>query len=292
MNQADDEQVTDQAVDQHDAQIDEVVSETPQLEQESGAQEDDEAEVVITLGDDSPPSDEEEAPQAAPAWVKELRKADREKAREIRELKAKLAEAAKPAQAEAMPKPTLADCDYDEEVFETKLDAWKEQQRTVKAKQEAEAAQAEKQQQEWTAKKRAYDSAKSALKVPEFDAAEDSLKSVLSEVQQAILLEAVDSADMQAKLVYALGNNDSELKRLSSITNPIKFAIAVAALEQKLKVTPRKAPPAPEKTLSGRSTATGVTDNKLAALEAEAERNGDYSKVFAYKREMRRKEQA
>lgn len=245
-------------------------------------------ELVIGFGDEAPA--EEESPQAAPAWLKELRKSDREKTREIRELKAKLAEQSKPAQPEALPKPTLADCDYDEEVFETKLDAWKEQQRAVKAKQEAEAAQQQKAQQEWEAKRSAYDSAKASLKVSGFDEAEEALKGTFSELQQAVMLDAVDSADMQAKLVYALGNNPAELKRLSSITNPIKFAVAVAELEKKLQVAPRRTPPAPEKPLSGRTASAAITDSTLARLEAEAERTSDYSKVFAHKRAQRAKE--
>lgn len=297
--QAEQEQVANEVVEQHDEELNSQQGETPaQAEQESAAQGDEEAEVVITLGDDSPPSEgEDEAPAAAPAWVKELRRADREKARLLREKDAKIAEyEAKLAAANApdsapTAKPTLADCDYDEEVFEEKLDAWKEQDRSVKAKVQAEAEAKAKQQQEWEAKRTAYDSAKSSLKVADFDDAEDTLKATFSDMQQAVLLEAVDSADMQAKLVYALGNNLAELKRLAAITNPIKLGIAVAELEKKLKVTTTKKPPAPEKEISGRTTAVGVQDTKLARLQAEAARTGNMTELFAYQREQRRKEQ-
>jgi len=66
-------------------------------------------EVVVSIGDEQPP---EEKP--APRWVKELRKSQRELARENRELKARLESTAstetKPVQMG--PKPTLDGCDY------------------------------------------------------------------------------------------------------------------------------------------------------------------------------------
>jgi len=44
-------------------------------------------EVVVSIGEEAPPAEEE---QRAPEWVRELRKANREKERRIRELEAKL----------------------------------------------------------------------------------------------------------------------------------------------------------------------------------------------------------
>lgn len=245
-------------------------------------------EVVITIGEASPPSDEEEQHRAAPQWVKDLRTADREKTRKIRELEQQLAgkqQAEKPA---AVAKPTLADCDYDEEAFESKLTAWHEQQRAAAAEQQQKADAEKKSQTDWQAKIDAYGAAKVALKVTGFDDAEAAVKEVFSPVQQAIMLDAVETPDLQAKLVYALGNNPAELKRISSITNPVKFAVAVANLEKKLTVTSRTKPPAPEREVRGTAPASGVTNSKLASLEAEADRTGDRSKVIAYRREMRR----
>lgn len=286
MNQADDERVMDDAaVDQHDAQTDDAQGEMPEQSQDGEAQDSDEAEVVITLGDESPPSDEE-AKQAAPEWVKQLRKDARELARKNRELEAKLAESAAPKQVEAIQKPTLADCDFDEEVFVEKLTAWHKQQDEARAAERAKAEQEQRAQQEWQAKRQAYDAAKSSLKVAGFEDAEETVKASMSDLQRAIMLDAVESPDMQAKLTYALGNNPAELKRLSSIANPIKFAVAVASLEGKLKVTqPKKAPPA-ERTLAGRATAVGV-DAKLAQLEAEAERTGNRTEVAKYKKSLK-----
>lgn len=252
----------------------------------TGDQGDADDEVVITIGEASPPSDEEEQLAAAPAWVKETRKVNREQARKIRELEQQLAgkqQAEKPA---AVAKPTLADCDFDEEVFESKLTAWHEQQSAARAEQQQKADAEKKQQEEWQGKLTAYNTAKTALKVSGFDDAEAAVKEAFSPVQQAIMLDAIETADSQAKVVYALGNNTAELKRISSITNPVRFAVAMADLEKKLKVTSRKTAPPPERVVRGSATATGM-DSTLARLEADADKTGDRSKVIAYKRERR-----
>lgn len=250
-------------------------------------------EVMVTFGEESPTSEEDAKHNAAPEWVRELRKSDREKARLLREREAELA--ALKAQIEGKntpkdePKPTLADCDYDEEVFERKLDAWKTQQQAVKAEKEAKEAEARKAQEEWTATQTAYAEAKKSLRLANFEEAEDAVKSELSEVQQALLLTALDSAENVAKLVAALGGNQAELKRIASIKNPIKFAAAAAKLEEKMKVMPRKAPPAPEKSPRGGSTAVGVSDALLERLEAKAAISGDRSEVVRYKRQQAEK---
>ena len=80
----------------------------------------DDDEVVVSIGEEAPPPEET---TRAPEWVRELRKADREKARRIKELEAKLNAAAatetKPVALGAKPK--LEDHDYDTEKFEAAL---------------------------------------------------------------------------------------------------------------------------------------------------------------------------
>jgi hypothetical protein len=56
-----------------------------------------------------------------------------------------------------------------------------------------------------------------------------------------------------------------------------------------LKVTNRKAAPPPEKTVQGTGRVTGSVDSTLDRLRADAEKSGDYSKVFAYKQQKRNK---
>jgi hypothetical protein len=246
---------------------------------------DDDGEVVVSIGEVSPTSEEEEH-KAAPDWVKELRKIDREKTRKIRELEEQL-KAASPANKveQALAKPTLESCDFDTDEYERKFDAWKAQQVSHAEKQRAKEAEEKAASDAWQAKLDAHGKAKASLKVPDYDDKEAEVAEAFSVTQRGII---VSGADNSALVIYALGSNPAKLKELASITDPTKFAFAVAKLETQLKVTPRKAPPAPEKRVSGSAPVSGSANSELVRLEAEAEKTGDRSKVIAYRREQRR----
>jgi hypothetical protein len=243
-------------------------------------------EVVVTIGDTAPPQEEEEIAKA-PEWVRELRKTNRELARENRELKKSQLEKTQVAEASALgPKPTMADpdIDYDAAKFEVALTKWNEQKRA--ADQRATDAQAaeKKSQEAWTVRLTEYGEAKSKLKVKDFDEAEAVVVEALSQVQQGIVVQGADNA---ALVIYALGKNPAKLKELVAIKDPVKFAFTVAKLEKDLKLTTRKAPPPPEKVVTGSAPKSGVVDSQLDRLRAEAEKTGDYTKVTAYKRQKR-----
>ena len=120
------------------------------------------------------------------------------------------------------------------------------------------------------------------MKVRDYDFAEDVVQDTLSVMQQGMI---VQGAENPALLVYALGKNPKKAKELASITDPVKFAFAVAKLETNLKVTSRKASAKPEKKISGTGRPSGSVDNTLDRLRADAEKTGDYSKVFQYKKQ-------
>lgn len=241
-------------------------------------------EVVVSIGDEQPP---EEKP--APRWVKELRKSQRELARENRELKARLESTAstetKPVQLG--PKPTLDGCDYDSERYEAELAAWFERKRDADlAEQQVRDAQ-QAQERDWRSKLEAYGKAKAELKVRDYDEAEDAVQSLFDVTQQGVMLEG---AENPALLVYALGKSPSKAKELAAIKSPVKFAFAIAKLEKELKVSTRtKQAPAPEKTVSGTARISGSVDSNLERLREEAARTGDISKVVAYKRQLKLK---
>jgi len=258
-------------------------------EDESESQDDqgtgDESEVVVTIGEEPPPPEEE---KQAPEWVRELRKNHRELVRENRELKEKLntGSAAETKPAAIGQKPKLEDFDYDTEKFEQELAKWYDRKRdadnaTAKAEEAAKASQAA-----WQAKLDAYAKAKAELKVKDYDDAEATAQELFNVTQQGIVLQG---AENPALVIYALGKNPKKAKELSSITDPVKFAFAVAKLETQLKVTNRKAPPPPEKTVQGSGSTSGAVDSNLDRLRAEAEKTGDYSKVIAYKNQQRLK---
>ena len=247
-------------------------------------------EVVVTLGDEPPPAEEEDT-ASAPQWLKDLRKKNREMVRALREKDAELSRlkggsAAQPDAPVLGPKPTLASCDFDEAAYEQKLDEWHTTKRTVdeQARKQEEAKRA--QQAAWEKKLAAFDEAKAKLRVPDFDEADAVVDDTLSVVQRGIL---IDCAKDPAALKYALGKNPAKLKELAAIENPAHYTWALSQLETKLKVEPRRAAPPPDRVVRGSGSLAGTTDKTLDALRAEADKTGDRSKVAKY---LRDKQQA
>ena len=239
-------------------------------------------EVVVSIGEEAPPP-EEHTP--APEWVKELRKTNRELQRQNRELQGKL----QAAPTENKPvvignKPKLEDHDYDADKYEEALTNWFERKRQaddVNAKQEAEVMN---QQKAWQAKLDGYGKAKAELRVKDFEDAEEVAQQVFSITQQGVLLQG---ADNPALVVYALGKNPAKAKELAEIKDPVKFAFAVAKLEKELKVTNRRAAPAPERIVSGTGRSSGAVDSTLERLREEAARTGNMTKVIQYRSQKR-----
>lgn len=253
-------------------------------EGENNAASDDEGDgeddVVVSIGEESPPQEEE---ARAPEWVRELRKANREKERKIRELEAKLNAAPTETKPVALgKKPTLEDCDYDSEEYETKLAAWYEDKRLHDAAEADAQAQRDAEAKAWQDKLDSYAKARASLKVRDYEDAEAVALETFNVTQQGIVLQGSDNP---ALIIYALGKNTMKAKELASITDPVKFAFAVAKLETQLKVTNRKAAASPERTItSGGGRISGSVDSTLERLREEALKTGDLSKVMAYKR--------
>ena len=249
-------------------------------ELEAEDEDDSEDEVVISIGEESPPQEEE---TRAPEWVRELRKANREKERKIRELEAKLNATATETKPVALgAKPTLESCDYDSDEYETKLAEWYEQKRAYDAAEAEAEAQRDAEAKAWQDKLDAYAKARASLKVRDYEDAEAFALDTFDVTQQGIVLQGSDNP---ALIIYALGKSQKRAKELASIKDPVKFAFAVAKLETQLKVTNRKAAAAPERTIStGGGRISGSVDSTLDRLREEALKTGDMSKVMAYKR--------
>lgn len=253
----------------------------PKPDEES---DDDDDEVIVTIGDEAPPQEEEQA--HAPEWVRELRKSHRESQRENRELKEKLKAVEQP---ETKPvaigeKPTLEAHDYDTEKYEQELTAWYDRKRKVEKTEAELKAKDEKEQQAWQQQLNSYGEKKSKLKVKDFEDAESVVLETFNQTQQGIVIQG---AENPALVIYALGKNPDRVKELASINDPVKFAFAVAKLEKDLKVKNRKAPPPPERTVTGTGSSSGTVDSTLERLRADAAKSGDYTKVSQYKRQKR-----
>lgn len=284
MSQADVEGVETEAEFVEEPEVEEVDPVEPGEAPAAESTEAEPEEVVVTIGEEeSPPSEEVER---APEWVRELRKSNREKDRRIRELEEQ-AKTAKPAEkaVEVGDKPSLESCEYDEAKFETELEQWHERKRVVADKERKKQADGEAAQKAWQAKLDTYGKQKSELKVKDYDEAEAIVLDAFNVTQQGIIVSGADNA---AIVNYALSKNPARLKALASITDPVKFAFAVAKLETQMKVTPRKSAPVPETTVRGNARVSAGIDSTLERLRAEADRSGDRTKVAAYIREQSR----
>ena len=245
---------------------------------------------VIYIEGDTPPEQEEDNEQtvAAPSWVKELRAKHKEQRAEIHRLQEEIAKSKQGqevVQTKQSPKPKIEDFDYDTELYENALDDWYNKQQVAKQQDMLRQKEAEKQQQEVANVMQKYNVKKQELKVPDYDLAEDSVSQNLSIDQQNVILKY---ASNPALVVYALGKNKSKVDEFSSIKDPILFAMTVKDFESKLKVEKKKPGVAPERIIHG-SGAKLSTDMHLEALRKEADKTGDYSKVYAYKRELKGK---
>lgn len=280
-DQFEDESFVDENSEQEE-NIDDSSSVNDELKSDESETNDDESdEVIVSIGEEAPPPEEQ---SHAPEWVRELRKTNRELQKQNRELHSRLQTT---AQTETKPvtlgaKPKLEDHDYDVDQFEAALASWFDRKRQVDevaAKQEAEAVN---QQKAWQSKLDGYSKAKAELKVKNFEDAELVAQELLSITQQGIVLQG---ADNPALIVYALGKNLKKAKELSEITDPVKFAFAVAKLEKDLKVTNRKSAPPPERVVSGTGRSSGSVDSTLERLREEASRTGNMTKVIQYKKQ-------
>jgi hypothetical protein len=253
-----------------------------EVEQEGDDEQEDE--IVVSIGDVSPP-DEDDRP--APKWVREVRKTNRELLRKNRELEAQLnATRTEPKPVKVGPKPTLDGCDYDSERYEAELSSWYEQKRQADLL-EAQAKEAETQHlRKYQERLAAYGKAKAELRVRDYEDAEETVLQHLDVTQQNVIVKGAENA---ALVVYALGKNPAKAKELASIKDPIDFAFAVARLEKDLKVSNRakKAPP-PEKVVTGSGRISGSVDSELERLRAHAEKTGDISAVLRYKRQRKK----
>lgn len=261
-------------------EADKVEIEEPKPDAQVAAGEESE-EVVVTLGESPAPEDET---KSAPEWVRDLRRTHRETVRENKELKARL-ETQQTKTVELGPKPKLADpdIDYDTDKFETALAQWQDRKRAQDQAITDRQAAAQREQQDWQKKLDTYGEQKQGLKVKDFEDAESVVLETFSQTQQGIILQGAENS---ALVIYALGKNPSKVKELAGIKDPVKFAFAVAKLEETVKVTTRKPPP-PEKVVTGTAPTSGSVDSTLERLRAEAEKTGDYTKVTQYKKQKR-----
>ena len=270
----DDQDEVEEELDIEDAAIDE-----DEGEPEDKAESEDSDEIIVAIdGEESPPQEE----QAAPEWVRELRREHRELKKRNRELESRVSQSTETNPVVTLgAKPSLEALDYDTEKYEQSLADWYERKRLVDDQQTKARRSEEEQQRAWNAKLEGYVEAKTKLKVRDYDDAEEVAQQLFNVVQQGVMIQG---AENPALVIYALGKNPKKAKELAAIDDPVKFAFAVAKLESQLKISNRKAATKPEKTFSATAPARGAVDSTLERLREEASKTGNMDKVMAYKR--------
>ena len=264
----------------------EAEAETTEGENEAAPDDTEEEELIVTIGEETPPQTEEDT--KAPEWLRNVRKQNREQAKEIRVLKQQLAQAQPREQTPQLgPKPTLESCDYDADLFERKLDAWKER-KIVSDKQQAEARDAEAKRQEYfNSKFEAYSTRKAEVigKIKDFADVEETVLDALNDTQRGVVLA---HAKDPALLLYAIGKDEKRLQELAKLSDPVEFIFAVARMETQMRTQSRKPASAPETRISGSAPSSG-SETQLNKLREQAEKTGDYTKVMAYKKQLKDK---
>lgn len=267
-----------------ETEVPEVESEEVESEEQQEAPTEDEEIEIIVDGEEEPSPSEPVEP--APDWIKQVRQQNREAKRKIKELESKLqmVEAGHNPEPTTLPeKPVLADYDYNEDLYEEGLLKWYETKRQVESRIEQQQKEVLAQQKAYQNKLSAYEESKKSLKIKDFEDAELVVIENLDNIQQGIIIKACKNP---AHIVAAIGKSQERAKHFAAIKDPVDFAFAVAKFEEKLKEIPKKPMAQPEKRLT--SGASGSTlDTTLDKLRAEAEKSGDYSKVYAYKRKSK-----
>jgi len=186
--------------------------------------------------------------------------------------------AARPARQSSQ-RPTLEDCDYDEDAYSSAMQRWAIEQVATPAHDPAAELEAT-----FNDAHARFVQNKNKMARPDYDVAVAAVEASLSVEQQSALLL---SADDSAKLIYALGKSPAKLALLASHTNPIKLAAEVARLEQTLTTAPRRQPPPPADRLPGSSPSLIKRDAALERLERQADKSGNRTAVIAHKRKLR-----
>ncbi|QHJ79996.1 MAG: hypothetical protein [Bacteriophage sp.] len=215
--------------------------------------------------------------------VKHLRKQIKERNEALREAKRQPQQAA-PAVLEPLPqKPQLSDdgIDYDENVYQQRLEDWFNK----KAGHEAKQRDVEKQQQElqdrFAKKNEEYAEAKKKIKVPGYDAAEQLVKDEVPEnIRSALMLHSKNPT----MVVIALARNPELRKQMSEATDPIEFGYQLGRIDALAKTMPKA-----KSTTSSAPNVKGGVGANVGALEKELEKarsSGDYTRVIEIKKKL------
>lgn len=260
-------------------ETEEVESEAKEEEADKSEEED---EIIVSVEGEEEPEEEE---KSAPKWVKDLRKTNREQAREIKKLKAQVQTQSenKDQTIELGKKPSREDF-YTDEEYEEAYDGWHERKRKLDHQAEEKKQSQQKIEQAYQKKLETYYEKKAKTKVKNFEEIEQTVtESLNQDIQSAIVMESDDPH----MVVAAIGSNPGLLEKFQNVKNGVALGKLIASTEFKMKVKSTRKPPPPEPSVSGNAGTSGSVKSTLEKLEAEADRTGDRGKLIQYLRTIK-----
>ncbi|HGY1166560.1 TPA: phage capsid protein [Citrobacter braakii] len=220
----------------------EVATESEQAEEQPD-------EYSLRIGDEEISLTEEDddhvAGQPAPQWVKDLRKNNREKDKELRELRCQLEQVqSRPAEQQPQkqsdvipPKPTLESCDYDEAAFEQAVTDWHENKNRVEQSKQKQQRQQQELQERYNERIAKHNERAAKLPVKDYAETEAIVRSELPSLQQSVLIHAADEGS--ELIAYALGKNPQLRQRVAAETDPIRAAFLLGQISKQVSLAPK-----------------------------------------------------
>lgn len=218
-------------------------------EAESEQAEEQPEEYSLRVGDEEIPLTEEDDDhvdgQPAPQWVKDLRKNNREKDKELRELRRKLEQVqSRPTEQQPQqqsdvipPKPTLESCEYDEEAFEQAVTDWHENKSRVEQTKQEQQRQQQESIQKFQKRLEQHNERATKLPVKDYRETEEVVRRELPVIQQEILIHAADEGS--ELIAYALGKNPQLRQRVAAETDPIRAAFLLGQISKQVSLAPK-----------------------------------------------------
>lgn len=183
--------------------------------------------------------------QPAPQWVKDLRKNNREKDKELRELRRQLEQVqSRPAEQQPQqqtdvipPKPTLESCDYDEQAFETALTDWHEKKGRAEQSKQQQERQQQEYQQRFQQRMEAHKQRAAKLPVKDYQEMEEIVRAEVPDLHKEILIHCADEGS--ELIAYGLGKSQQLRQRVAAETDPIRAAFLLGQISKQVSLAPK-----------------------------------------------------
>ncbi|MHA1045320.1 phage capsid protein [Enterobacter hormaechei subsp. steigerwaltii] len=218
-------------------------------ETESEQAEEQPEEYSLRVGDEEIPLTEEDDDhvdgQPAPQWVKDLRKNNREKDKELRELRRQLEQVqSRPAEQQPQqqsdvipPKPTLESCEYDEAAFEQAMTDWHEKKSRAEQQMQQKERQQQEYQQRFQQRVEAHKQRAAKLPVKDYQEMEEIVRAEVPDLHKEILIHCADEGS--ELIAYGLGKSQQLRQRVAAETDPIRAAFLLGQISKQVHLAPK-----------------------------------------------------